>query len=91
MDKQPPKKPSRGKRKIASRPFPNSERKIPSRKISQTTTKIQERQSVNEAETSHDKPIKPALLARPLTEADRRERVDAIRDKLKLKPMGESE
>ena len=91
MDKQPPKKSSTGKRKIASRPFPKSEKKIPSRKISQTTSKIQKRQSVNETETSQDEPIKPALPARPLTEADRRERVEALRDKLKLKPLGGSE
>ena len=88
--KIPSRKFSTAKKKIASSKFPKAKKKIPSRKIAKGTAKIASRPFPKASEAPKKKNDAPILPDRPANEEDRQDRISTLKEKLKLKSLGNS-
>ena len=70
--------------------FPKSQKKIPSRKLATGNAKIASRKLPKASETSKKKIDAPALPDRPANEEELQDRIADLKEKLKLKSLGDS-
>ncbi len=70
-------------KKIPSKKFSTAKKKIPSRKFPKSKTKIPSRKFPKALAAASKKPVAPALPDRPTDEAERQDRIKALKKKLK--------
>ena len=81
--KIPSKKFSTAKKKLPSRKFAKSKTKIQSRKVAKGTAKIASRPFPKAPAATSKEPEAPALPDRPTNEAERQDRIETLKKKLK--------